>query len=136
MSTSSSASKENNLSSWLNLYFLIYFLLLCSFLWGSIVTFTKVDRIYHSWIYPLHHSSLSPCPHSTGIIFPFSYMRHNISTIFTSYTLSLCPPPPTGTNPQTGPVLPSCPLFLKRQFCLFKIANQSFIVTFPCIYVL
>jgi hypothetical protein len=39
-----------------------------------------------------------------------------------SYTLSLYLPLPTGTNPQTGPVLPSCsPFFKKRHFCLFKL---------------
>jgi hypothetical protein len=31
-----------------------------------------------------------------------------------SYTFSLCPPPSRGTNPQTGPVFPSCSLFLKK----------------------
>jgi hypothetical protein len=42
------------------------------------VTFTKVPTIYHSWVYPFHHSPLFPSTPvssivSTGLIFPFSY---------------------------------------------------------------
>jgi hypothetical protein len=45
---------------WGTFSFFHYFLkLLC---WGYIVTFTKVLTMYHSWIHPLHHSSLSPLP--------------------------------------------------------------------------
>jgi hypothetical protein len=32
--------------------------------WGYIVTFTKVLTIYHIWIHPHHHFSLSPTPSS------------------------------------------------------------------------
>jgi hypothetical protein len=46
---------------------------------------------------------------STGLIFPFSYMC-------SQYLHQIHPPTPlppsTGTNPQTGPVLPSCSLIL------------------------
>jgi hypothetical protein len=41
------------------------------------------------------------------------------------YTLLLYPAPPTGTNPQTGSALPSCSVFEKRHFYLFKIAIQG-----------
>jgi hypothetical protein len=56
----------------------IYFLLLC---WGYIMRFTKVliiNLINHSCIHSLHHSPLSPLPHSgnllAGIISPLTYM--------------------------------------------------------------
>jgi hypothetical protein len=63
---------------------------------------------------------------SAGLIFPFSYMRRNIPTIFSSYTLSLYPPPPTGTIPKDR----TCFAFLfsnfeKQTFCLLKIAIQG-----------
>jgi hypothetical protein len=43
-----------------------------------------------------------------------------------------------GTNPQAGPDLCSCLLFLRKKshFCLFKIYIESFIMTFSCKYVL
>jgi hypothetical protein len=47
--------------------------------WGYTVAFTKVLKIYHTWIHRLHSSPLFPPPPihgivSTGIIFPFTYM--------------------------------------------------------------
>jgi hypothetical protein len=93
--------------------------------WVYIVTFTKVLTIYHSWIHPLHHSplfSLFPIPGtvSTHLIFPFSDM----STWYLHHIHLLSPfpyiLPLSGANPQTGPILPSCPTFLKTSdiFCL------------------
>jgi hypothetical protein len=109
---------------------------------GNTVVFSKVLTIYHSWIHPLHHSPLSPSPHSSNrfnrphcSIFTHEY------TIFPSYspsyTLSLYPPTPyTGTNPPEGHVLPSYSLVFenKRHFYLFKIYTGCFIVTFPYYY--
>jgi hypothetical protein len=75
--------------------FRFIYLLLC---WGYIVTFTKVLIIYHSWIYPFHHSPLFPLPHSWNSFnrFHFSVYIH-VYTILTpysaSYTLSPHPHP-------------------------------------------
>jgi hypothetical protein len=84
---------------------------------GTFVTFIKVLKmyqIYHSWIHLLHHSPLSPHSWNSFNKSHFSICIH-VYTIFvpysSSYTLSPHPPPPTGTNPQTGPVLPSYSLF-------------------------
>jgi hypothetical protein len=52
-----------------------------------------------------------------------------------SYTLSLYPPPSHCTNPQTGPALPSCSLFLKKDIvCLFKIAIQGVSLCYFYVY--
>jgi hypothetical protein len=109
--------------------------------WEHILTFIKVFTIYHSWIHPLHDSSLSRSPHSWNSFnrshFPICTCKYIIFKPYSfSYTLSLyTPPTPTGAKPQIGPVLHFCSPFLKkRQFCLFKIG--SFIMTVPCIYVL
>jgi hypothetical protein len=51
-------------------------------------------------------------------------------------------PPPTGANPQTGPVLPSCPsFFLKKDTFVYDNYTGSFIVKlwkyiYVCTYVL
>jgi hypothetical protein len=74
------------------------------------VIFTKVLTIYHSYL-----PSPTPGIVATGLIFPFLYMS-------TQYFHHIHPPtpfpyvllPPTGVNSQTGPVLPSCSLFLKK----------------------
>jgi hypothetical protein len=88
-----------------NLFFPL-FLLPC---WGYIVTFIKVltiYQIYHTWICPLHHSPLSPQPHSWNSFkrSHFSIYTH-VYTVFAlyscSHTLSPHPPPPTGTTPPT-----------------------------------
>jgi hypothetical protein len=96
------------------------FLLLFSLLnWvGYIVAFTNIltiCQIYHTSIQPLHHSPLSlPLHHSWNRFnkYHFSIYIH-VCIVFAlcspSYTLS---PPPTGTNPLEGPVLPSCSLIL------------------------
>jgi hypothetical protein len=55
-----------------------------------------------------------------------------------SYMLPFYPPLPLVPNTQTGPILPSCSVFVKNKwhFCLFKVTNYTgcFIVTFPCLY--
>jgi hypothetical protein len=115
----------NKVSGTFYICFLIFVIILLLH-WGYIVTFTKVLTIYHSWIYPLYHSPLSPLSHfwnsfnrSHFFIFINEYI---ISPPYSpSYTLSLYLLPPTGTNAQTRPVLPSCSLYLKtRHFCLFR----------------
>jgi hypothetical protein len=65
---------------------------------------------------------------STDLIVPFIYMS-------TQYLHHIHPPTPSPhifplpliTTPQTGFILPSCSpiIFLKRYFCLFKIAIQG-----------
>jgi hypothetical protein len=85
------------------------FLKLLLLFWGYTVTFTKILTIY-SWIHLLHHLiPLPPIPAivSTGFIFQFSclctqYLHHiHPLHLFLIFFLS----PPTGTNPQRGPVL-------------------------------
>jgi hypothetical protein len=39
--------------------YLIFLLLLY---WGNIIRFLKVLKVYHNYIHPLHHSSLSALP--------------------------------------------------------------------------
>jgi hypothetical protein len=70
-------------------------------------------------------------------IFHFHTWVRNISTTFTLYTLSSYPPHPTGTNPQIGPVLPFCSLFLKKVIfvCLRAIQGVS-LWQFHVLYVL
>jgi hypothetical protein len=75
--------------------------------WGYTVAFTKVltvYQIYHTWIYLLHHSPLSPFPTipgivSKGIIFPFIYIcTQYLHYIHPSTPFPYLFPPPTGTN--------------------------------------
>jgi hypothetical protein len=51
---------------------------------------------------------------------------YDISTTFTSYTLSLYPTPSSTTNPQTGPVLRSGSPFLKKDIfvCLRSLYRE------------
>jgi hypothetical protein len=105
----------------------LYTLFLLLLYWGHIVTFTKVLIIYHSWIYPLHHSPLSPLPIpgtvSTGLIFPFSYMLYTyVHHIHPPTPFPYILPPPTGTNPRQDLFFFSV---IKKAFCLFKIAIQG-----------
>jgi hypothetical protein len=83
-----------------------------------------VITIYLSQIHPSVILLYLPFPLlrivSTDLIFPFSYM----STQYFHQNHLLHPFPisspfPTGTNPQSGPIVSSCPSF-------FKIATQSF----------
>jgi hypothetical protein len=69
---------------------------------------------------PLHHSPLSPHPHSRNsfnrYLFSVHIHKYTVFALYSpSYTLSLPPPPPTGIKTptsQVGPVLPSCsPIF-------------------------
>jgi hypothetical protein len=59
--------------------------------WGYIVTFTKVLTIYHSWIYPICHSPLSPAPHSWN-----SFNRSHFSFCTYGYII-LLPYSPSST---------------------------------------
>jgi hypothetical protein len=117
-----------------SLYFLILlFLLFFKFLFfivqGCIVAFTKVLKIYHSWIHSLHHSPLSLLPYSWKSFnrFHFSIFIHEY-LIFPPYsasnTFSLYPPPPTDTNSRQDlfclPVL-----VLKKKILFVKIAMQG-----------
>jgi hypothetical protein len=96
----------------------VSFLFLLLLLWGYTVTFIKMIVIYHTWIHPLSFSFiLLPCSWNSFNRSHFSIFRHDykISPPYSpSHTLSLYLPPPTGANPQTGPVLPSCSTFLRR----------------------
>jgi hypothetical protein len=69
-------------------YFHFYYIVMQ----GYIVMFTKVLRIYQSWIHPLHHSPslplLIPGIVSTGLIFSFTYM-------YTQYLCHIHPPSPS-----------------------------------------
>jgi hypothetical protein len=78
-----------------------FFFIMLSY-WGYIVPFTKVLVIYHNWIHPsiILPYLLSPFLEQFQQVsfFHFHTWAHNIPTTFTSYTLSLYPPPPTGTS--------------------------------------
>jgi hypothetical protein len=92
------------------------------------VTFTKVLTIYHGWIHP--SIILLYLPFGDSFSRPhFSIYIHEyiIFPLYAhSYTILLYPPPSTGTNPQTGPVLFPYFQFLKnRHFCLLEIAIQG-----------
>jgi hypothetical protein len=103
------------------------------------VTLTKVLTIYHSWIHPLSSFSFLPLPGilSTGLIFPYSYMStYCFDYIHPPTPFPCISPPPTGTKPQTGPILLSCsPSLKKRHFLQDASYIGSFIVTFPRVYV-
>jgi hypothetical protein len=98
------------------------FFIILLFYWEHLwLTFTKVLTIYHSWIQSLHHSPLFSCPHSWNsfsmshlCIFIHEYIIFPLYSLLSPflYVISV----PTGTNPQTGTVLPSCSPFLKRGF--------------------
>jgi hypothetical protein len=135
-----------------DLHLFIYLIILC---WVGvhcgIYKSIKMYQIFHTWIHLFHHSSLSPLPSipriaSTGIIFTFTYM-------FTQHLYHTHPPthflhhhfPTTGTNhPSPGkdqfcfPVLWFCRRKKKKMTFLFVYGTYpgSFLVTFPCIYVL
>jgi hypothetical protein len=44
---------------YLFIFSIFYYIILY---WGYIMTFTKVLALYHSWIYPIHHSPLFSLP--------------------------------------------------------------------------
>jgi hypothetical protein len=124
-------------------FFWPIFLLLCC---GYIVASTKVliiCQIYHTWIYPLHHSPLSlPTPIlgivSTGLIFPFTYIYtqylHQIHppTPFPHILLSMDtnPPQPTKTHRTCFALLFSD--FVKEKNDIFVYTGSS-LMTFPCV---
>jgi hypothetical protein len=74
------------------LFFLFFLIIIFLLYWGYIVTFAKVLTVYHSWIYLLHHSPLSPSPYSWNCfnrshfsIFIYEYIKcspHSPSFIF------------------------------------------------------
>jgi hypothetical protein len=75
-------------------FFLIIVLLLY---WVYIVTFTKVVIVFHSWIYPLHHSPLSPLPLtfyssklSSFYIFLNNMLLDFISALYKNASFSVC----------------------------------------------
>jgi hypothetical protein len=93
--------------------------------WGYIVTFTKVLTTYHSWIHPFIILFYSPSPPIPGmvltvLIFPVSYMStQHFHHIHPPTPFPYILPPPTGTKPQAGPVLPFCPWYLKKDIFVF-----------------
>jgi hypothetical protein len=104
--------------------FLLFFIILLLY-WGYVVTFAKVLRIYHGWIHPLHHSTLSPHFHSHSwnsfnrshfSFFIHEYIIFSLHSL--SYTVSLYP-----TSSYWLFYLPVL-TFWKKTF-LFKIAVQG-----------
>jgi hypothetical protein len=99
--------------------------------WRYIVAFTEVltiYQIYHTWIHPFHHFPLHP-PHSWNSFnrYHFSIYIH-VYTVFAiyspSHTLSLPPPPPTGTSPPGR----TCSTLLFSNFVKEKINMTFFVV--------
>jgi hypothetical protein len=98
--------------------------------WEYLVTFIRVLTIYHNWTPPSIILLYSPSPYSWNSFSRshFSIYRHEY-TIFPlfspSYTLSLCPPPPTGTNSPDKTYFAFLFLYFCKKnshFCMFKIA--------------
>jgi hypothetical protein len=97
--------------------------------------------LYHSWVHCLHHFPLSSSLHlrivSTSLIFPFYTWVPNIpiiSTPLNSFHMS-SPFPLISTPRQDCFILLSS--VYEKMFCLFVCSyTGSFIMTFPCIYVL
>jgi hypothetical protein len=89
---------------------------------------------------PHHHSPLCILPpfleeFQQVSLFHFHTWLPNISTTFTPYTPSFYLPPPTCTNPQTEPILPSFSSFLKkRHFYMVKTATQEVSLWHFCVY--
>jgi hypothetical protein len=54
-------------------FYILYLFFLCihNCVGGTLLLFTKVLTIYHSWIHPLHHSPLSLSPPNPGIVSPY-----------------------------------------------------------------
>jgi hypothetical protein len=77
--------------------------------------------------------SLCPLPPFLELFQQVSFFHFHIvlyiSTVFILLYLFLNPPPSHGANPQTGPVLSPCFLFLKKKqpkhFYVFKIQGVS-----------
>jgi hypothetical protein len=70
---------------------------------------------------------------SAGFIVLFSYTNTSTSTIFILLHPLLKPSPfSLGTHPQTGPVVPSCPTFLKN---VYVDSSRGFALVFQtCLY--
>jgi hypothetical protein len=109
------------------LFFKFYYRIIVV-LGGCIMTFSKVLTMCLKY---------TPSMILNFIPFPLlrSFSRSHFSIFIHEYTIfpPYSPPipfslfsPPTGSNPQIGPVLPSCSSFFKkRHFCLFKVAIQG-----------
>jgi hypothetical protein len=108
--------------SWGTTYCLLLLLYYC-YTW---CTCDIYKSSYNGSSITLFYSPLIPGIVSTRVIFHFYTCVYNISILLHSF---LCPPPSHRYTPQTGPVLPSSFLFLKKD-------TGSFTVTFLCIYVL
>jgi hypothetical protein len=76
------------------IYFELSSIFYCCAELGYIVAFTKVltmYQIYHSWIHPLHHSLLSPYPHSWN---SFNRYHFPFTCMCTQYLHHIHPPSP------------------------------------------
>jgi hypothetical protein len=104
-----------------NIHVLFFLYVLYYAGWVYIVISTKVliiYQIYHTWIHPLHRSPLFPCSRNSFNRYHFSFYIH-VYTVFAlylpSYTLSLPPPPPIGTNSRQDLFCPPVLWFCKRK---------------------
>jgi hypothetical protein len=96
---------------------------------GNIVTFIKVLSIYHSWFKVLIILLCTLLEQFQQVsFFHFHIWVRNVSTTFTSYTLSLYPPPSHRYQPPDRTVYLPVLHFWKKTF-LFKIG--TFTVPFP-----
>jgi hypothetical protein len=116
--------------------FEFYFILLYYCIGGTLWHLQKFLTIYHSSVHLLHHSPLLPPPPNSWNSFNMSHFFHlhtcvyNVSTIFVFLQpFLISSPPPMGTNPKTGPILPSCSLLMKKDHfvCLRYLHG-----VFPC----
>jgi hypothetical protein len=116
--------------------------------WGYIVAFTKVLTMYHSWIHSFHHSPLSPLPSfltQNKINRSYFSIYIHVYTVFAPYSPSHTPSPhplPSHWYQSLRQDLLCPPVlqFYKRKKMAFMFVEDrytgSFLVTFPCIYVL
>jgi hypothetical protein len=131
------------------LFFNGYFFLYYCAGWGYTVTFAQVLTMYpicHTWIHPLYSSPLPSPPQipgivSTGINFAFIHMcTHFLHRIHppTSFPIHL-------PSPMVSALPPGQDLFYllfsnfveeKREKRKWKTWHGSFLVVFPCMYVL
>jgi hypothetical protein len=88
------------------------------------------ESSYDSWIHPLHHSILSSSPPFLEESQQVSFFHlhtwvSNISTTFTSFTLSYVLPPLVSAPDRTRFCLPVLRYWKKRYFCLFNLAYKG-----------
>jgi hypothetical protein len=98
------------------------------------VASTKILKIYHSLIDPIHHSLLSPAPSFPGIVLTHHFPIHiHVYTLFAlcSHSQTLSPPPPIPLVPTSPDRTCSALLFSdfvkekQQHFCLFNIATKE-----------